>query len=653
MPNRLADSRSPYLRQHQDNPVDWYPWGEEAFARAKAEDKPIFLSIGYSACHWCHVMAHESFEDPAIAALLNEHCINVKVDREERPDVDETYMTAVQLSSGRGGWPMTVFLTPDKKPFFAGTYFPKDDRGDYPGFRTIVSQVVRGWAEARLEFEHTAHEFSSALADYLGQDAPLARPGPDLIDDAIDALWADFDEVHGGFGGAPKFPPHSALEFILHYALKNKGERGDWARKMAQTTLDNMRWGGIHDHVGGGYHRYSTDGEWRLPHFEKMLYDNALLLAVMPDPADIAEWLFREMRDEDGLFMSALDADSEGEEGKFYVWTYREVVDLVGESFADGFDIRLAGNFHDEATGQMTGANVLYADGETPPFTDELLKLRNVRETRIRPGLDDKVITGWNGLAIAGLARASKHHPEYLDAAKLAATKILEHDPLPRIVGAEDEAFLEDYAAMAYACHCLAQLDPEWRAVADRLTLETVARFADPNGGYHATGDRHEVLFGRTMPVFDTPIPSGNALALRALLRTDPQHPHLIKSFARLAGWMRKAPQACDALILAYTEFLEVTGPAPQVRIEVELQDGGPGLVTLFIPEGCHLQGEPSAEILLPASGFCQEPMKRGNMWRIPIRVNSKGTLSLKVHYQLCTESLCLPPDEQIVTVER
>lgn len=643
MANRLASSSSPYLRQHRDNPVDWYPWGEEAFERAKAEDKPVFLSVGYSSCHWCHVMAHESFEDSEVAALLNETCICVKVDREERPDVDETYMTAVQLSSGRGGWPMSVFLTPEKKPFFAGTYFPKEDRSGYPGFRTIVQQIGLGWREARLEFEHTAHEFASALADYIEQDAPMAALGPDLIDDAVRSLWEDFDPELGGFGVAPKFPPHSAMEFLIVYAKTRNGELAEHASTMVETTLDKMRLGGIHDHVGGGYHRYSTDAEWRLPHFEKMLYDNALLMRVMPDPSDIAAWLMREMRTDGGLFMSALDADSEGEEGKFYVWSRAELVESTSEPFADAFDIRPEGNFHDEATGRLTGANVLFRKpGEIADEREFLTKLLDRRTDREGPGLDEKVITGWNALTIAGLVAASHRQPELLPVAETAMEALIAFEPLPRIVGSGDTGFLEDYAATAFALHELATVNPAWRERADRLTLETVARFGDPQGGFHATGEEHEKLFGRSMPVFDTPIPSGNALALRALLRTDPTHPHLRRSFERLAGWMRRAPQACEALILAYMEWL-ATGVAEDVSITYR-----DGAIHLTPAPGFHLQG--LAAEFADGFGTLGEPTQNDVGWKIP--VGASGLASVRVRFQICTDEVCRPFEERVLEFE-
>lgn len=695
MQNRLADSKSPYLRQHQENPVDWYPWGEEAFARAEALGRPVFLSVGYSACHWCHVMAHESFEDDAVAAILNEFFVCIKVDREERPDVDDAYMTAVQISSGRGGWPMTVFMTPDKKPFFAGTYFPKDDRGDYPGFRSIISQIANGWKEARLEFEHTAHEFASALEQEVKREIPRGSLSSELVDYAIDALWADFDEEFGGFGDAPKFPPHSALAFCWAYAGKHADERGERARHMAKATLTAMIRGGIHDHVGGGFHRYSTDREWRLPHFEKMLYDNALMLdsleggghpAFSETGQRLVAWIKTEMASPDGLFYSALDADSEGEEGKFYVWTYDEVLGLAGKEVCDAYDVRPRGNFHDEATGVLTGANVLLQKAGRDPdellkaaaFRDQMSALAEAREKRERPGLDDKVIVGWNGLLIAAMARSGE-----VSLASRTALEILRHDPLPRIVGAADAGFLEDYAAMAMACHALAEassptlvlegdeelgieamefpiadsdLGPEsegpktdWKVEADRLVGEILDRFTAPEGGFYSTSGGHEILFGQSLPVTDSPIPSANSLALRALLRTDPQHPHLAKSFARFAGWMERAPTACEGLVLAYMEYLDAgQSSVPSTQVEVSLQRIGDELAIVFdIPPGMHINSnQPADEWLIPTSVSAALSYPPGTVYsgRVVIPV-SEGVKSVTVTYQSCSETACYAPE--------
>src|SRR5688572_22591909 len=376
MPNRLAEETSPYLLQHKENPVEWLPWGDEAFAKAQAEDKPVFLSVGYSSCHWCHVMAHESFEDEEVASILNRNFVSVKVDREERPDVDEAYMTAVQLQSGRGGWPMSVFLTPGRAPFFAGTYFPKQDRAGHPGFLTILRQLDRMWRAEKEEVLQAAESFAESLTQAMETPAPTSFRALDraFVQDAFDRAVASFDAKHGGFGGAPKFPPHSAIELCLVLSRVSSYPEGlrARARQMADLTLEKMVLGGIHDHVGGGFHRYSTDEVWLLPHFEKMLYDNALMLGNLARASEseplferasgsLMRWIQEDMRTPEGLYCSALDADSEGEEGKYYVWTEEEVQSALGDRAdaflkAHGFDKQ--GNFLDEATHQKTGANI-------------------------------------------------------------------------------------------------------------------------------------------------------------------------------------------------------------------------------------------------------------------------------------------------------
>lgn len=381
MSNRLANSSSPYLRQHAENPVEWFEWGEEAFASAREQAKPIFLSVGYSSCHWCHVMAHESFEDFEVASVLNRGFVSIKVDREERPDVDEAYMTAVQLQSGRGGWPMTVLMTPDGDPFFAGTYIPKDDRGQYPGFLSILRQIEELWTRDRPKVEGAARDFRDSLEEALRRSAPEAAQPLDaaFLTRAIETIAAEFDPVHGGFGGAPKFPPHTTLQFFLAAAESPilAPEICAKAKEMAHFTLEQIALGGLHDHVGGGFHRYSTDAVWLVPHFEKMLYDNSLLLGNFARAArqsvgsrrelfesaakGIVRWFREEMQTPDGLFGSALDADSEGAEGKFYVWSKAEIESVLGESadkFCREYGITEEGNYRDEASGRRTGANI-------------------------------------------------------------------------------------------------------------------------------------------------------------------------------------------------------------------------------------------------------------------------------------------------------
>ncbi|MGZ6972201.1 MAG: thioredoxin domain-containing protein, partial [Thermoanaerobaculia bacterium] len=405
--NRLARESSPYLRQHANNPVDWYPWGDEAFEKARREDRPVFLSIGYSSCHWCHVMERESFENEEIAALLKTHWVSIKVDREERPDVDDVYMTAVQLTSGRGGWPLSAFLLPDRRPFFAGTYFPPDDRHGRPGFLSLLRRLDAAWREKREDLEGRAAEIASEVVAASGLAAhgspePLSPGSLGLLGAALSRL---FDSEHGGFGDAPKFPPHLALAWLLR-----RGAAGDAAAlAMAEATLEAMALGGIRDHLGGGFHRYSTDAEWFLPHFEKMLTDNAQLLAVYARAyaltgrdlfhrvaRETGEYLLREMTGPEGGFFAATDADSEGEEGKYFVWDLSEIREVLGkgdaEYFCEWYGIRPEGNFRDESSGRATGLNIPHLSKQFS-FEDEerLAPLRAAllaaRARRVPPAL--------------------------------------------------------------------------------------------------------------------------------------------------------------------------------------------------------------------------------------------------------------------------
>jgi uncharacterized protein YyaL (SSP411 family) len=737
MPNRLADATSPYLRQHQDNPVDWYPWGDEAFERARREDKPIFLSVGYSSCHWCHVMAHESFESAEVASVLNEYFVPVKLDREERPDVDEAYMAAVQLTSGRGGWPMSVFLTPDRKPFFAGTYFPKDDRSGYPGFITICRQIAVAWTHRREDLEKAAEEISGAVRQSLSQPGPEGSVAFDqaFVDGAVRQILSDFDAEHGGFGQAPKFPPHTCIDFLLDYATRTPGpsELREAALGASLVTLQRMAYGGIHDHVGGGFHRYSTDGRWLLPHFEKMLYDNALCLSnyarasvlaegFSPDIAErfrttaagIVDWTMREMTSEEGVFYSALDADSEGEEGKFYVWTEAEVRQVLGQHadvFLAAFNFTPEGNFRDEATGHASGTNIPHlSDEPTRDFEPHLEALRQAREARIRPGLDDKALTSWNGLMIGALAEVG-----LLAVAGRAAEVFLRVEAglghLPQQISpgqgagrASGEAFLDGYAYLADALFRLAAIaeafeqegEPvemprsaaDYRAQAERLGREMVERFYDPEaGGFFSSGDRHEVLFGRSKPAFDQPQPSGNAVALRVLLEMGDEV-RARQTLSAMLGWMERVPSATEALFEAALPLMEMgQGAAPEATPEAEpappiekpkpltvgarlspaeIEAGSDGYgsveVVLSIPEGLHVNSnQPPARWLTatavevnPVKSEVSYPSAAGDRYegevRIPIRLQlppgeSGADFEVRVTYQACTESECQLPE--------
>ena len=549
--NHLKNETSPYLLQHVDNPVDWYPWGDEAMSLAKAQDKPILLSIGYAACHWCHVMAHESFEDEATAAQMNADFINVKVDREERPDVDSIYMQATTAMTGGGGWPMTVFLTPDGKPFYAGTYFPNEPRHGMPSFRQILTGVKTAWDNDRENVVSSAGEVADqlrALSD-VGLD-PGTVDGA-VLQSALRGLEANFDATFGGFGGAPKFPPSMTLEFLLRMHLRDSDAA---ALAMVEKTLDMMAKGGMYDQIGGGFARYSVDARWLVPHFEKMLYDNAQLARIYLHAWQVTgnelyrriaeetlDWVLREMRHEDGGFYSSLDADSEGEEGKFYVWSANEIREAL-DSDADLF-MRIYG-VSDE--GNWEGKNILTLhldprglakqmglepDDIEARITSARTKLYEIRAKRIWPGLDDKVLTSWNGLMLAAFAEAGRTlgRSDYVDAAVANAefirkTMRRESGRLFRTWKAGSEAkynaYLEDYAYLAEGLLALYEttFDARWMDWARELTELMLERFLDEkNGGFFDTSDDHEELIHRPKDLQDNATPSGNAVAATVL----------------------------------------------------------------------------------------------------------------------------------------
>jgi uncharacterized protein len=535
MANRLAQETSPYLLQHRDNPVDWYPWGPEALGQAQASDRPILLSVGYSACHWCHVMERESFEDPETAAYMNGHFVNVKVDREERPDVDALYMEAVQAMSGHGGWPMTVFCDPDGVPFYGGTYFPPDESRGMPSFRMVMEAVVEAFANRREELRARAPGTRARLGA-IGQIEPDPEtPEARLLEVAVATLREAADMERGGFGGAPKFPPAAALELLL--------ARGE--SDVVERTLDAMMAGGIYDQLGGGFARYSVDPAWLVPHFEKMLYDNALLARAYLHGwqafgheryrrvcEETLDWLLREMRGPEGGFFSALDADSEGEEGRFYVWAPDEIRAVLGddaEALIEFYGVTEAGNFE--------GRNILHRAGgaatpEPEGLRDARRALYEARARRPWPGLDDKRLTSWNALAIAALAEAGAvlGRDDYLDAARTCADFVLNssRDAEGRLLRTYKDgegrlnAYLEDHAFMVEALLTLYEstFEPRWFEQAQCLADTMIARFGDPErGGFYSTSDDHEALIARRKEIGDHPIPSGNSSAAMGLLR--------------------------------------------------------------------------------------------------------------------------------------
>jgi uncharacterized protein len=553
--NRLINETSPYLLQHAHNPVDWYPWGNEAFERARHEDKPLLLSVGYSACHWCHVMEHESFEDAAIAQLMNDNFVCIKVDREERPDIDQIYMNAVQLMTGHGGWPMTVFLNPAGVPFFGGTYFPPVDRHNMPGFPRVLIAVAESYRKRRDEMTESAQALMQEL-----QTMNRFRPGDDkvsgeMLRKAYHQLASNFDSRHGGFGRAPKFPQPMNLNFLLRSYYRTKNQE---ALEMAETTLDCMARGGIYDHLAGGFARYSTDERWLVPHFEKMLYDNALLVSTYLAAYQISgndyyqriatetlDWVLAEMTDPQGGFYATLDADSEGEEGKFYVWEKAEIEALLGQdaaAFVAYYGVTTHGNFE--------ASNILFVARPNPNWTTTVAQeqgltvadleallarsrttLRATRQQRIRPGRDEKILTAWCGLMIKAFAEAARilQRPDYLAVAVKATEFIWQNNwdgqQLRRSYKdgqSRFNAYLEDYAFMADGLLALYEASGEvhWLRKCQQLVDITLAEFWDPKeSGFYFTANTHEPLIMRNKDVTDNAIPSGNSVAVDLLLR--------------------------------------------------------------------------------------------------------------------------------------
>lgn len=610
-PNRLVNETSPYLLQHAYNPVDWYPWGPEALARAQAEDKPILLSVGYSACHWCHVMAHESFEDPETAALMNELFINVKVDREERPDIDAIYMEAVQAMTGHGGWPMTVFLTPEGKPFYGGTYFPPEPRYNMPSFRQLLLAIADAWENRRRELLAAGDR----LADALNRSAAL-RPADtpltvELLHRAAARLLRGFDRVEGGFGGAPKFPQPMNLDFLLQHYLRT----GDQAALHAVTfTLTKMANGGIYDQLGGGFHRYSTDDEWLVPHFEKMLYDNAQLARIYLHAWQITgeplfgrvveetlNYVLREMTSPEGGFYSTQDADSEGEEGKFFLWRPEEIVALLGKEdgrlFCGYFGVTPRGNFREGGP----GANILHVRRElsvvaadldvTPERLAQAVErgrkiLFETRERRVHPGRDDKILAEWNGLMLHAFAEAGAalDRPDYIQVAVRAAEfvlgrmsepanqrpSVIRHSPIRLFRTHKDgrahlNAYLEDYAAVALGLIALYQATFElrWLQTAAGLAETILTQFRDPAGpGFFQTANDHEQLIARRKDFIDSAVPAGNSLTAELLLRLarllgrSAYVNDATGIFSLMADGMREQPAAFGRLLCALDLYL-------------------------------------------------------------------------------------------------
>ncbi len=593
--NRLINETSPYLLQHAHNPVDWYAWGEEAFERARREDKPIHLSIGYRACHWCHVLAHESFEDERTAQILNDNFINIKVDREERPDLDTIYMNAVQMMTGSGGWPMTVFLTPDGRPFYGGTYFPPVDRYGMPGFPRILIAIAEAYRAQRDEIENNAESMLSELKR-LDRVAPQAGElSFEIADQAANLLLRTLDPVHGGFGNKPKFPPSMTLSFLLRQYHRTKDRS---ALNAVELTLEKMARGGMYDQLGGGFHRYSVDEKWLVPHFEKMLYDNALLSRVYLEAflatskefyrrivVETLDYVRREMTDPSGGFYSTQDADSEGEEGKFFVWTPAEVVALLGEEdarlFCRYFDVSQYGNFE--------GHSILHVDEDveviarfmrvTPERMNEVIErgkrvLFEAREKRIKPFRDEKMLMAWNGLMLRGFAEAARalDRSDYLEVAVRNADFLLTHLRRDgRLLRTRKDgqsklnAYLEDYAYVIDGLLALyeATFDLRWFEEARALAGVMIEQFGDDEGGgFFFTSSDHESLITRTKDFYDNATPAGNSVAAHALIKLslltgEESYRRMAEEVLRLMKpAMTRAPNAFGFLLSALDLFL-------------------------------------------------------------------------------------------------
>jgi uncharacterized protein len=669
--NRLASESSPYLLLHAHNPVDWYPWGAEAFEKARREDKPIFLSVGYSTCYWCHVMERESFSDPGTAALMNREFVNIKLDREERPDVDEIYMAATQILAGQGGWPNSLFLTPDLKPYYAGTYFPPEDRYGRTGFRTVLSDLARAWKERRADVFEQAEELAHAMRHYLEERAQPANspPHPGAATHAVDSLAHRFDRRFGGFGDAPKFPTPSNLLLLLDLA----GGRED-AAEMLEATLDAMARGGIYDQLGGGFHRYATDREWKVPHFEKMLYDNGFLLEIYardhartgsPEAARIAretaEFLAREMTSPEGAFYSAIDAETRGDEGAFYVWKRQEIEAVLGEEdaaflapllgfagppFFEGgrYVLHLPEPLAQVAQMRRLDPEELAAEVKT--LENRLFAARARRE---RPKTDDKVLTDWNGTAITGLAVAGRllSEPELVRRAARAADFLLSHLRAGdgtllhawRAGQAKVPGLLSDYVFLVrglLALHAAAEgaEKDRWLAAAVALTEEQIDRLGDPAGGFFAAGKSPDLLF-RSKEIFDGAMPSANAVAVLNLIELADQTgeerflTEARRTLTAFASLVERAPDAVRTLALATRRYHRAAGGADDIAPETERgaeagmhqlereeervvavrgELGGPAAdgsgfrpfrLTLTIAEGWHVNANPASESYL------------------------------------------------------
>ena len=664
--NRLASEKSPYLRQHAQNPVDWYPWGEEAFRRARDEDRPIFLSIGYSSCHWCHVMEEESFEDEEVARLLNSNFISIKVDREERPDLDAAYMTAAQVLGGGGGWPLTLVLTPDLRPFFAATYLPKEPKRGLVGLTTLLPTLADFWEKRREEIEIASQKVLAAL-DEVSASTAGGGLGEESLMAAFQNMMGDFDERYGGFGAAPKFPTPHRLTLLLRYWHRTGDPKALW---MADRTLLAMRRGGIYDQLGRGFHRYSTDQAWLVPHFEKMLYDQALLVLAYVEcwqatgneehartAREVADFVLDEMTGPRGGFFSALDADSEGEEGKYYFWTMDEARELLDppelEAVQRGLGLSEQGNMREDDRNHLTGKTVLHL---TVPGTvpDELLaramsKLLGARKRRPPPRLDDKIMADWNGLMIAALARAGAalREPRYVEAAERAAGFVMDDmrkdgELLHLYKGGPSpgRGFLDDHAFMAWGLLELFQADQDvrWLLGARDLVEAMERRFWDPDdGGFFQAGADARDLIVRRKEVYDGALPSGNSIALLALLilYRITEEPGLVEraegTIAAFSGSVFRSPENHSQFLNAVDLRL-----GPSYSIVIAGEKGKADTESFFQALGPRFV--PNKVVVLV------EPGERGEgIRKLSPLVQGQAMKEGRAIAHVCTERTCLP----------
>ncbi|MCC6130734.1 MAG: DUF255 domain-containing protein [Acidobacteria bacterium] len=661
-PNRLVHEKSPYLLQHATNPMDWYPWGPEALEKARRENKPVFLSVGYSTCHWCHVMEAQVFTDEGTAAFMAEHFVSIKVDREERPDIDATYMNATHIMTGRGGWPNSLFLTPDLAPFWAGTYLPRDD------FRTVSTAIANAWENDREKVLEVAGRAASRLREIASLPAGEGELRPELLDAAVGALSRRFDAVEGGFSGAPKFPPHSALRILLE---RQRRAPSPGVAAMIRTTLDRMAAGGIHDHLGGGFHRYATDGRWRIPHFEKMLYDNAQLavsyleasqLLNEPRYANVARgifrWTAREMTGPEGGFFTAQDADSDGHEGLYYTWTPAEIRKVLGADPSTPFEV-----FHGvTGTGNFEGRTVLHTSVPSDAARERELehareKLLSVRQGRVRPATDDKRVTGLNGLMISAYVRGYEvlKDAEYLSAASRAADFLTAKvwDPRARVSrrmyrnGASHiEAFLEDYAAFGQALLDLHRVtgDPARLRLARDVAGTLLARFGEPDGGFRESSAAHGSFVASFADPFDNQEPAAVAAATSFLVALEAQSPgnkygeRARAVMKRYAGAVERAPETASTLLLAYLRDRKVqTGGALRggpkddgakvtkgpVTVAVAWRGEGVAELTLQVREGWHISSSAPHQTYLKPTTVTLDPVSKG--WKLGTVSYPKG----------------------------